>query len=220
MILKPHSRLLFIGDSITDCGRRRPVGQGPSDHALGTGFVSLVDAALAANYPDYKITTLNLGVSGNTVRDLEARWQRDVLDLAPDTLVVKIGINDVWRAFGFAWQKRQHVPEENFRRTLDALIRPVRPQLEGLILMTPYYLEADRKEPMRAMMDRYGQAVRELAGEHRALLVDTQSAFDHVLAWTDPLELAHDRVHVNRVGHMILARALLQGIGYSWERSP
>jgi lysophospholipase L1-like esterase len=28
---------------------------------------------------------------------LNARWQRDVLDLSPDWLSIMIGINDVWR---------------------------------------------------------------------------------------------------------------------------
>jgi len=32
-----------------------------------------------------------------------------------------------------------------------------------------------------------------------------------------PEELADDRVHVNAVGHMILARAFLQAVGFSWQ---
>jgi hypothetical protein len=32
------------------------------------------------------------------------------------------------------------------------------------VLMTPYYIEPNRADPMRAMMDRYGEVVRQLAG--------------------------------------------------------
>ncbi|MEA3438964.1 MAG: GDSL family lipase, partial [Chloroflexota bacterium] len=75
MKIKPRSRLLFIGDSITDCGRVRPVGEGETPELLGNGYVSLVDAALKATYPDYGIHTINMGVSGDTVRDLKLRWR-------------------------------------------------------------------------------------------------------------------------------------------------
>ena len=91
MLLQPNSKILFIGDSITDCGRKRPVGTGGFDQALGNGYVSLVDAALRAVYPDYSIATLNMGNSGNTVDDLEYRWKTDAIDLQPDWLSILIG---------------------------------------------------------------------------------------------------------------------------------
>jgi lysophospholipase L1-like esterase len=66
---------------------------------LGTGYVSLVDSLLRAAYPQGRIRMVNMGTSGNTVRDLAERWQTDVLDLEPDWLSIMIGINDVWRQF-------------------------------------------------------------------------------------------------------------------------
>jgi lysophospholipase L1-like esterase len=181
MILQSNSRILFIGDSITDCERKRPIGEGAFEQALGSGYVSLVDAALTATYPDRAIRVINMGVSGDTVRDLQARWQTDVLDLHPDWLVILIGINDVWQQFSRPWQTEHHVSLEEYTRTLDDLVQQVGPRLQGLILMTPYFLEPNQREPMRALMDQYGAVVRELAAQHHALLVDTQAAFDHVL---------------------------------------
>jgi lysophospholipase L1-like esterase len=218
MQLQLNQRLLFIGDSITDCGRKRPIGQGSFTRALGDGYVSLVDAAFTAAYPDYAIEVLNLGVSGNTVLDLEARWKTDVLDLEPDWLSIMIGINDVWQHFGFLWEIEHNVSGEAFAHTLDDLIRQVRPSLQGLVLMTPYYLEPNSKEPLRAMMDEFGEVVKEAAARHDALLVDTQAAFDRVMQWVDPLQLAADRVHINLPGHMVLAGAFLQTIGFSLAR--
>ena len=218
MQLQPNQRLLFIGDSITDCGRKRPIGQGSFTRALGDGYVSLVDAALIAAYPDYAIEVLNLGVSGNTVLDLESRWKTDVLDLKPDWLSIMIGINDVWQHFNFLWEIEQNVSREAYTHTLDDLIRQVRPGLQGLILMTPYVLEPDLNEPMRALMDQFGDIVGELAEKHAALLVDTQAAFDGVMQWVEPLQLAADRVHINLPGHMVLAGAFLQTIDFSLAR--
>jgi lysophospholipase L1-like esterase len=160
-----------------------------------------------------------MGVSGHTVHDLSVRWKKDVIDLRPDWLVVKIGINDVWQNYSFAWGTIDDEPVLEYRETLDDLILQVRSSLQGLVLMTPYVLEPVREQPIRTMMDQYGSAVRELAVKHSAVFVDTQAAFDGVLQWVDPLELAPDRVHVNLAGHMTIARAFLTGIGYNWERT-
>jgi len=219
MDIQPKSRLVFIGDSITDCGRKRPIGEGGFDQVLGNGFVSLVDAAFTAAYPDYAINTINMGISGNTIRDLKARWQTDVLDLQPDWLVIKIGINDVWQLFTFGWQMGKSIQVDEYALTLDKLIQQTRPHLRGLILMTPYILETDRQEPMREMMDRFGEVVGNAARQHDATLVNTQAAFDDVLQWVPPEHFAQDRIHVNLAGHMVLARVFLDCIGYSWKRS-
>ena len=161
-----------------------------------------------------------MGVSGNTVRDLKARWSSDVLDLQPDWLSVMIGINDVWGNFSLLGAFRQNISEDEFTDTLVKLIKLVRPSLRGLVLMTPYYLETDRQEPLRELMDRFGDRVKGIAENLDAILVDTQSAFDRVLEWTNPIQLAEDRVHVNSIGHMILARAFLSQIGFDWNRKP
>lgn len=204
--------LLFIGNSITDCGRRRPLGVG---EGLGDGYVALVDGWLRATRPERPVRVLNMGVSGDTVRDLDGRWQRDVLDQAPDELAVMIGINDVWRRFGTRQQQRHHVPPGEYAATLDRLIAAARPVVQRLFLLNPYYIEPDHADPMRALMDLYGGIVREIAAERDAELVDTQAAFDRVLAALPPEALAQDRVHPNLTGHLVLARAFLAVYGVS-----
>jgi lysophospholipase L1-like esterase len=220
MYLQPNSRLLFIGDSITDCGRTRPVGEYNTNGSLGNGYVSLVNAALGSGFPDYRIKILNSGVSGDTVLDLKYRWHTDVLALEPDWLSVMIGINDVWRNFSLFESFSREITGDLFAETLTELIHQVKSNLQGLVLMTPYYLESNPLDPMRSMMDRFGGIVKEVAAREGAIFVDTQSYFNAVLEWTDPLKLAEDRVHVSLDGHMILARAFLDGIGFDWERKP
>jgi lysophospholipase L1-like esterase len=220
MQIQPKSRLVFIGDSITDCGRNRPIGESAFDGDLGNGYVSLIDAALASGYPDCEITIINVGVSGDTVHDLKYRWAADVLALKPDWLSVLVGINDVWQQINRPDFDRHHNSAREFAHILDELIQQVRPGLQGLILMTPYYLETNLEDPMRVMMDDYGELVAEVAAAQNAILVDTQTNFDRILKWTNPLELALDRIHLNLAGHMILARAFLQQINFSWDRTP
>ena len=215
MKIRSNSTLLMIGDSITDCGRVRPVGEAVGGD-LGDGYVALVHALLRASCPEQKIRIRNTGISGNTVRDLAARWQSDVLDLKPDWLSIMIGINDVWRQFKAPLQSEWHVPLEEYSSTLEQLVRTTRPRLEGLVLMTPYFIEPNRADPMRATMDRYGEVVRQLAVRYQAILVDTQAAFDSVLTEIHPMALASDRVHPDLAGHMVLARAFLKALQYNW----
>lgn len=217
MKIAPGSRLVMIGDSVTDCNRARPVGDGSAD-ALGDGYVAEINALLLATLPELGIRITNMGVGGNTVRDLAARWETDVLALKPDWLSVMIGINDVWRQFD-PLRQAEGVPPAEFARTCDALLARTRPQLQGLVLMTPYYIEPLKTDAMRRRMDEYGAIVRQLAVKHAAGCVDTQAAFDRVLAHHDSTVFSSDRVHPNRIGHMVLARAFLEAVGFAWPAS-
>ena len=213
MKIQPNSKLLMVGDSITDWSRARPVGEAIFD-SLGTGYVGLVNAFLAAAHPEHRIRVVNMGVSGNTVRDLDSRWDTDVEALNPEWLSIMIGINDVWRQFDSRLQTEHHVKLDEYAGTLERLILRTLPRLQGLVLMTPYFIEANRADPMRALMDQYGAVVRQLAERHGAVLVDTQAAFDAVLAELHPMAIAVDRIHPNLTGHMVLSRAFLQALGY------
>lgn len=215
MLINPDSKLLFIGDSITDCDRERPVAEA-NGTALGTGYVNLVNAFLGASFPEYRIRVVNVGSSGNTVRELDGRWQTDVIDLKPDWLSIMIGINDVWRQFDTPLQVEEHVGIREYEDTLERLIVKTKPILKGLILMSPFFIEPSTADPMRAMMDQYGQVVKTLAQKHRAIFVDTQEAFNKLLLTTHPMSLAWDRVHPGLPGHMVLAKAFLNAIEYAW----
>jgi len=215
MKIAPGSRLVMIGDSVTDCGRARPVGEGPAG-ALGDGYVAETAALLAATQQERSIRITNMGISGNTVRDLAARWESDVLALRPDWLSVMIGINDVWRQFDSdPLRQAEAVPPEEFAGTYDALLARTRRQLRGLVLMTPYYVQPNRGDAMRRRMDEYGDIVRRIAGRHEAILVDTQAAFDRALAHHAASVLSSDRVHPTRTGHLVLAHAFLESVGFA-----
>lgn len=212
--IHPESTLLMIGDSITDCGRVSPAAEVVRD-SLGYGYVRLIHNRLSAACSQQRILILNSGIAGNTVRNLVARWQSDVLELKPDWLSIMIGINDVWPKFDATQPDEWYVSIDEYASTLECLISITRPQLKGMVLMTPYCIEPNRTDPMRAMMDQYGDVVRRLAGQYQAILVDTQAAFDCVLTEVHPTELALDRVHLKPTGHVIIAKAFLKALEYN-----
>jgi lysophospholipase L1-like esterase len=211
MKIQPNSTWVMAGDSITACQRD---SNNLAD--LGNGYVSFVDGLLTACYPSHHIRVLNRGVPGDTVRELKLRWQADVLDLKPDWLSVCIGINDVWQQFDGKHEGQSHVTLAEYEQTFDELLMTARHSINGLVLMTPYFIQP-RGEPMRTMMNEYGNVVRRLAQKHKAVFVDTQAVFDSAVEHAPVETLAWDRAHLNIPGHMILARAVLQSVEFNWS---
>jgi len=214
MLLTPRAKLLCIGDSITDCDRARPVGEGLFQ-ASGKGWVAMVDSLLMAGDPARQVRVVNVGTGGNTVRDLEKRWASDVLDQKPDWLAVMIGANDVWRQFDCPHQPEWGVPLAEYEATLTRLVARTRATVQGLVLMTPFYIESNPDDAMRATMDCYGAVVKRLAQAHAAVCVDTQAAFSRVLAHYHANAFSWDRVHPNQAGHMVIAKAFLAAVGFA-----
>ena len=87
--ISENALILFQGDSITDCGRR---WDDPDN--LGDGYVRLLTTILPDKYPKHEFRFINRGVSGDKVRDLVCRWDKDCISLQPDWLSILIGIND------------------------------------------------------------------------------------------------------------------------------
>jgi lysophospholipase L1-like esterase len=210
LILEAGQKIVFIGDSITDCSRR------DAEAPFGNGYVNLVRSFVTARYPGLGLRWENRGIGGDTVRHLEARWDQDVIDERPDWLSVKIGINDVWRAFGT--NAHEAVPIQEYEETYRRLLRRAVDETGcRLIVAEPYIIEANRTDPMRQQMDVFGRVARTLAEEFGAINVRTQEAFDVALATTTPSDWADDRVHANLPGHAVIAIAFLEALDFWME---
>jgi lysophospholipase L1-like esterase len=213
MKLTRNMKLVFQGDSITDAGRAQPIAEGIFD-PMGRGYVNLIDALLNARYPDLNLHVVNVGISGNTSRDLVGRWHRDVVDLKPDWLSLMIGINDVWRQFDMPYMSHTHVYLDEYENNLKMLVGQTRQMVSGITLMTPFVIEGMKDEPFRAMMDRYSAVCKKIAVRNDCVFVDTQAAFDEVLQHQHSARYAWDRIHPNQVGCGVIARAWLKAMDF------
>ncbi len=217
MKLQPRDKFVLIGDSVTDMGRARPAGQGLFN-PHGTGYPNVVQGLLTSVYPDYFINVVNMGVSGNTVRDLKARWETDVVALRPDWLSIMIGVNDVWRQFDTPQLPEHAVPPDEYRATLDELVAKTRPLVRGLVVMTPVYWELNTADAMSARVREYGAICREVAARNDVLFCDAQAYADRVLRHCHSCYIAWDRVHPNIPGANVLAHALLDTLEFDFNR--
>lgn len=205
-MLTKGEKIIFAGDSVTDDGRTRPVGEGLWG-ALGNGFVRMTDTILNVDYPELYIRCVNMGISGNTSRDLLARWESDITALNPDVVVLCIGFNDVWRQFDCPAQPDFSVSPEEYRSNLNAMAEKTTAKM---IWMTPYYLEPNADDPMRKRMDEYGEICKEEAAKRGIPCIDLQAAFAEILKHRYPAYITWDRVHPGWTGSLIIARALLK----------
>lgn len=208
MLLRKNETVVFIGDSVTDDGRARPVGERLS--GLGNGYVRLIDCFLEADYPEYNIRTVNMGISGNTTANLLARWDDDVTARKPTTVVLCIGFNDVWRQFDSPMQPEYAVTPEQYRANLNTFADKTSAKM---IWMTPYYLEPNTDDAMRKRMDEYGAIVKEEAKKRNIPCIDLQAAFADILQHRYSAFITWDRIHPGPLGSLIIARAFLKGIG-------
>ena len=88
-LFKNGETIVFIGDSITDCGRRDQF------FPYGNGYAKMAIDLVTACYPEKSFTYFNRGIGGDTVEGLHNRWHDDLILLKPDWVSILIGINDL-----------------------------------------------------------------------------------------------------------------------------
>ncbi len=204
-LLLDGQTVLFQGDSITDCGRKRDQ---PDD--LGAGYVAHAAAWFAAAHPGRRVRFLNRGISGDRVKDLRARWQPDCLDLKPDWLTVFVGINDVWRRY----DANDPTTAEAYAAGYRDLLGRARAAGARLVLMEPFVVpHPPDRLAWREDLDPKIEAVRGLAVEFGAILVPLDGLFAEASAARPPAEWAYDGVHPTAAGHALIARSWLAAVG-------
>ncbi len=215
MIFENMDRIVFAGDSVTDMDSVKPVGEGLFDN-LGKGYVRIVDNMLAAVYPEIKVRVTNSGISGNTSRDLLERYERDVVSLNPDWVSICIGINDVWRQFDSPAMTDAQVFPDEYESNVEQMILQVKDKVKGIFILSPYYMEPNREDAMRARMNEYVAICRKLAEKHGCVFVDFQKLYEDYCKVRHSTFIAWDRVHPNTVGATLMARAFLDQCGFDY----
>ena len=140
LLFQSGDKVLFIGDSITDCGRRDAYAP------LGHGYVRKITELITAKYPERRITYVNKGIGGDIVEGLESRWDIDVIDEKPEWLSVKIGINNASRQYAEGVSTSDYLPmwEDCYRRILTR----VKTELDALLfLFEIFYIAEDVEAP-------------------------------------------------------------------------
>lgn len=204
--LEENFTVLFIGDSITDCGRDRS-----NPELLGGGYAHMLAGRLGMDYAEFDLRFLNLGISGNRVKDLKARWEEDCIDHKPDILSILIGINDTWRKY----DSNDPTPAESYKEDFRFILEEARSKLDcQIVVMEPFVLPVpeDRKN-WREDLDPKIQAARELSLEYADAYVPLDGIFAAAACRQDPAYWTPDGVHPSYKGHALMAESWLEYTG-------
>ena len=205
-IFKTGDRVLFQGDSITDAGRGTPPG-------LGSGYVAIIAGLLRGLRPELNLEIINRGIGGDRTAELLARWPEDCLDLKPDVLSIKIGVNDVWRLQG-EWNGQKHIPLAEFRSNCITLLDQAQAtRLRQLVLISPTTITHENISPLNDLLGEYDAAVRELARQYDAVYVPAREALLAARAEKPDIAWTSDGCHPSTAGHALIATTWLKAVG-------
>jgi acyl-CoA thioesterase-1 len=206
MLIDINDRILFTGDSITDCGRVREDAQ-----HLGFGYAALAAAHLQARVASPQLKIFNRGIGGNRVCDLLKRFDSDLLALQPTVVSILIGINDTWRRY----DRKDATDAAAFERDYRTLLEKIAKHLTArVVLLEPFLLHVpeDRyawREDLNPKID----VTRKLAVEFGAELLPLDGLFAQAATQAPAAYWAADGVHPTGAGHALIAETWLENAG-------
>lgn len=196
-------KIVFFGDSITDCGRDRN-----DDKSLGNGYVKILADKLLPIYPDTDIELINKGISGNEVGDLLARAEEDVIALKPDAVVIMIGINNVIHKF----KNDKELDLKVFERELCELLTKLKNAGIVVIFLEPFLLPAPDKLRMRKPFNQELKIIDRVASEICDEFVAYDEMFNGIAESIPYTEYSEDGVHPTHRGSRLIADTAIKAI--------
>lgn len=180
-------KILFQGDSITDAGRDRN-----DIHNLGNGYPKYAAAALRQAHPEIEFEFVNLGISGNQTKDLQARIQADFVDIQPDIVSIMIGINDVWHHAS----DRSWIPHDVFEERYRSVLQAVKDHTHAkIMIIEPFLIPVADKLFFREDLAPKIEIVRKLAREYADVFMPTDGLLHAAFIGKEPTWFAADGVH-------------------------
>lgn len=209
-------KILFQGDSLTDCGRDR-TGNNPVA-VYGYGYVNLIASKLMCDYPDTVV--YNRAINGSRIGDTYSRWIEDALNVDCNILSILNGVNDI----GFGIRMNQGADATKFRFIYDRMLQEAlekNPDVK-LVLCEPFLFKIEENTPELGkdivenwdlwngqLTDRQ-EIVRELAKEYNAIFVPFAEAFKEAHRKAPAEHWSIDCIHATNAGHELMARTWLK----------
>lgn len=202
-------KLLFLGDSITDMGRKREPNGSAFDFGVGYVFC-IASELLSRKNNDYQI--INRGISGDRIVSLYERVKPDVWEHEPDLLTVLIGINDIWHDLS---GENNGVELPRFEKVYRNLIEETKERLPDvkIILAEPFVLKGSATQAQYEdflEVKKYAKAIEQIAQDYGLYFLPLQKAFDEAIKDNKVENYLCDGVHPNAAGAKLIATEWLK----------
>ena len=201
--IKKDSKILFIGDSITDVKfnrRKRFTIKGKNVYAL----------QLKKRFKKYSknIKVEIKGIASNRTYHVYDRLTSDCISLKPNVVIMLIGVNDAWENYVPEKYPPLLRPMEPHIREIYRRLRTELPNTQILYLM-PFLIDAvEEKFPYHKTLDEFREVLKSIALENGATVLDLQEVFYQAQKSIEPEKLAVDGIHPTNLGHKVMADAI------------
>lgn len=199
--------ILFLGDSITDCGHNF------TEDGLGNGYVKKLSLL-----PD--VTAVNGGTDGFTFPDVLRKWRLMYARNRYDCIVITCGINDVAVIADLEAADR-HEDASAFLEDSMAALRALLHELSdsGILLLEPFLFPIPRARALwlpilRETRERIRETIADFNKGYAVQTVDTpcarylptQATLDDLASRIGLSAVTSDGVHLTNKGHECLAK--------------
>ncbi len=203
ILINKNSKILFIGDSITDVKFNRRMRfkiKGKDIYAL--------QLKKRLKKHSKGIDVVIKGIASNRTYHIYDRLTTDCINLKPDVIIMLIGVNDAWE---------NYVPEE-----YPPLLRPMEPHIREvyrrirtelpdaqILYLMPFMIDAvEEKLPFHKKLNEFREVLKNIALENDAKVLDIQAVFNEAQKTIEPAKLAIDGIHPTNLGHKVMADAI------------
>ena len=199
-------KIVFQGDSITDAGRDKR-----NYHHMGNGYPKYASEVLRETMPDVEFEFLNFGISGNRTCQLFDRLYADGLAFEPDMISILIGINDIWHRYGSG---KIATTDEQIATNYRAILARIKRETNAkIVMLAPYILDTEDKEPMREDLGRVLPIIRSLAEEFADVYIPLDELFEEALkTQPEPKFYSGDGVHPNANGAEFIGKHYAEAV--------
>lgn len=197
------TRLLCLGDSITDCGRLF------LNPPLGNGYVQKLQDRMQAK--GFSWTVKNCGVDGFTVARLLENAEQSYLPFHADFITILIGINDIGLMMNTGRTPRQQASMMNkFLKDYETLLLKLKRPACRFILMEPFIFPSPAEyrtwfPPVRTM----SLGISKLADKYNIPYILLHERLNHAAQMQGTDSITTDGIHLTARGHEILTEELL-----------
>ena len=197
--VKSGDKIVFMGDTVTRMGNGR------------AGFLNLVMSALQTN--GVKAVKIPAGASGHKSNQMLGRLDRDVIQKAPQIMVLSCGMSDVQ-------QGKRGVSLEDYKKNMTQIVDKALAAGIKVYILTSTMITENPDHPNNQKLAGYNDFLRTLAKEKSCTLVDLNADMQKQIAAVKAKHpkikgnlLTVDGVHMNPLGNIMMAEGILRAFG-------
>ena len=198
--LHSGDRVVFYGDSITE----------------QRTYTRYIQQYVYVRHPEWDVRFFNAGWGGDTATGALERLERDVLYLKPTLVTLFFGMNDG------GYKAVDAATVAKYRESMTGIVKELKAKGVRVVVFTPGCVDPDKNPNFETVhyldtLETLAKSALDLAKDQGVAGVDVfhpMLAFQTERKRIEPaFNMIPDAVHPNPAGHLVMAKAMLEGLG-------